>query len=267
MEFRIHHRKVTESTNADARAGRAGDVYTADEQTAGRGRLDHRWLSAPGENLMMSAVFDVDGMPLEVAATFPLMVGLAVRDAVEGLLPSGAPKVLLKWPNDVLAAGRKLAGILCERRGGLVVAGIGLNVNQTDFAPEIAERATSLAVLRGRRGDVAVDEARDAVLRALAARYSVWREGGFAAMHGEYSAVDALAGRIVEVALNDGDATPARGLCGGVAPDGSLIVGGSPVFAGEAHVIAFHANDPNQISLKRAVKGRCCFPSVAGVCN
>ena len=59
----VYHKAVTESTNLDARAGKPGDVFTADEQTAGRGRLDHTWLSQPGKNLMMSVVLDVSRFP------------------------------------------------------------------------------------------------------------------------------------------------------------------------------------------------------------
>ena len=149
MTFNLHHKAVTTSTNLDAREGAPGDVFTADEQTAGRGRLDHRWLSPPGKNLMMSAVFDVKGFDSERISTFPLIVGLAVREAIMYFVPPNPPAVLLKWPNDVLADGRKIAGILCERTGDRVIAGIGLNVNQTEFDEEIAARATSLALLRG----------------------------------------------------------------------------------------------------------------------
>ena len=78
MTWRIHHRDVTASTNLDARAGFPGDVFTADEQTAGRGRLDHAWHSAPGANLMFSAVLDVSGLAPDAVATLPLVVGLAV---------------------------------------------------------------------------------------------------------------------------------------------------------------------------------------------
>ena len=86
MTFTLRHKAVTTSTNLDAREGAPGDVFTADEQTAGRGRLDHRWLSPPGKNLMMSVVFDVDGLAPEHVSTFPLMVGLAVRDALLGFM-------------------------------------------------------------------------------------------------------------------------------------------------------------------------------------
>ena len=73
--WRITHFAETASTNLLAKEGRPGDVFTADYQSAGRGRLDHRWISPPGENLMMSAVVDVAGMDPQEAATLPLAVG------------------------------------------------------------------------------------------------------------------------------------------------------------------------------------------------
>ena len=167
MTWTIHHKAVTASTNLDARAGRPGDVFTADFQTAGRGRLDHKWLSAAGENLMLSAVLDVADIPPDQVATLPLAVGLAV---LRGLSPflRGPSAAALKWPNDVLVGGRKIAGILCERHGELVIAGLGVNVRQRTFAKEIEDRATSLAVL----GPVPrVAEVRDAVLTALPAEW------------------------------------------------------------------------------------------------
>ena len=94
MNWRIFHRAATESTNTDARAGMPGDVFTADFQTAGRGRLDHRWESTKGENLMMSAVLDVADLAPERAATLPLVVGLAVADALRF-----AGEMRLKWPS------------------------------------------------------------------------------------------------------------------------------------------------------------------------
>ena len=92
----IHHKPETASTNIDARAGRHGDVFTADFQTAGRGRLDHKWLSAPGENLMLSAVLDVGDCPPDRVATLPLVVGLAVIEGLSPLLPKGLSPQLIK---------------------------------------------------------------------------------------------------------------------------------------------------------------------------
>lgn len=234
MTFRIHHRAVTRSTNLDAREGVPGDVFTADEQTAGRGRLDHRWLSAPGANLMLSAVLDVADLPPEQVATLPLAVGLAVHAAIARFLPGG--EIRLKWPNDVLVGGHKIAGILCERNGDGVIAGVGVNVNQTAFAPEIADRATSLA----REGAAtSVAEMRDAVLAELDRVHGTWRTAGFAALQARYAEVDFLKGRNVSVRQTDDDETPLTGLCAGVQVDGTLCVGGRPVYAGEAHVCAY----------------------------
>ena len=267
MIWKIHHKAETVSTNLDARDGRPGDVFTADFQTAGRGRLDHKWLSPPGANLMMSAVLDVGGLSPESLATIPLVVGLAVAQAVGRFLQDGqgdgerSPrtppmegvyKPLLKWPNDVLVGGKKISGILCERHGDCVIAGIGVNVKQRKFALEIAKRATSLESLGsvpnqrdGERsprtppmdaGGVSVEAVRDAVLERLGALYAVWRNEGFAAVYPAIQAIDCLRGQTLSVRQIDDDNEPIRGVCGGIQPDGSLRVGETDVYAGEAHV-------------------------------
>jgi BirA family biotin operon repressor/biotin-[acetyl-CoA-carboxylase] ligase len=247
--WRITHVEETESTNLLARSGRPGDVFTADYQTAGRGRLDHRWLAARGQNLMMSAVIDVGGMEAEHAATLPLAVGLAVVEALRNLggtsscssafsvaqkrdPPEKGFDFRLKWPNDVLAGGRKLAGILCERHGDNAIVGIGVNVRQREFPVEIAGRATSLALLGSGTG---VAEVRDAVLDALSQVVSVWRSG-FASVYPRIASIDCLAGRDIAIRQMDAAAPSASGVCGGIQPDGSLLVGGESIWAGEAHV-------------------------------
>ena len=229
MNWRIHHKATTLSTNLDARVGAPGDVYVADFQSAGRGRLDHRWLSSPGENLMMSAVVSVAGHAPESVATLPLIVGLAVA---KGLPSDQLPE--LKWPNDVMVGGRKIAGILCERVDDCVIVGIGVNVNQREFPREISDRATSLGLLAGR--DVDVAKVRDLVLASLGEWYGFWLESGFAAAYPEIAAIDWLRGKIVSVIQTDGDPLPINGQSAGILPDGSLDVGGVRVYAGEAHV-------------------------------
>ena len=229
----IHRLDVTDSTNIAARAGRPGDVFTAERQLAGRGRLDHTWHSAPGANLTFSVVLAASERPPEEVATVPLVVGLATLKALAVLLPREV-KAALKWPNDVLADGRKIAGILCERHGDNIIAGVGVNVNETDFPAEIATRATSLAALAGRQFD------RDDVLERLIASIEHWRNrwfsDGFAALHGEFAPFDWLKGRVVSVWQTDSDPAPLKGICGGIAPDGTLDIGGTRVYAGEAHV-------------------------------
>ncbi len=234
MKWRIIHESVTASTNADAHHGMPGDVFTADFQTAGRGRLDHVWKSCAGKNLMMSAVVDVSGLEPDRVATFPLVVGLSVCEALESVGRSLHPQ--LKWPNDVLVGGRKLAGILCERFGDSVIAGVGVNVGEREFPSDIADRATSLSLLLPVGTVPAVDEVRDAVLERLAANLPAWRERGLAAHLPRLAARDCLAGREIAVLRTDVDDAPARGICGGIAEDGSLLVAGERIYAGEAHV-------------------------------
>ena len=274
MNWRIHHRAETVSTNQDAWAGVPGDVYTADYQTGGRGRLDHEWLSPPGTNLLMSVVLGVEDLPPNQVATLPLVIGLAVANAVSeiwqdeascprslsaeteqdeascpqssasrqsptcvGRTPSSC-QVRLKWPNDVLVNGRKLAGILCERQGDRVIAGIGVNVGQTAFDPKIAEKATSLGVLIGPCGACPpVDEVREKLLDRIGAMYELWRRDGFGAVYPQIVAIDFLRGQTLSVLQTDDDAVPVSGFCGGIRPDGSLDVGGRPIYAGEAHVV------------------------------
>ena len=247
MNWRIHHKNETASTNIDARGGSHGDVFTADYQTAGRGRLDHKWLSPPKANLMMSVVLSVAGLSPEHVATLPLVAGLAVCKALQGIAVAGEdgrPKtedIKLKWPNDVLIDGRKVAGILCERDGDVVIVGIGVNVNQTEFSPEIADRAISLHRLieqseQSNNRTIRVSQVRNAVLGQLDKWYDTWRSGGFAAVYPEIAAIDFLKGREIAVRQTDDDAVPTVGVANGIMIDGSLDVGGVKVYAGEAHV-------------------------------
>ena len=229
----LHRLEETRSTNLEARAGRPGEVWTAEYQSAGRGRLDHRWTSPKGENLMFSAVLDASGRPPEEIATLPLVTGLAVLKALGNFVPV---PLALKWPNDVLADGRKLCGILCELCGQNVIAGVGINVNETAFPAALRDRATSLALLKGAPLDR--EKVLAAVLESVFALTDRWRREGFAALHPEFAACDALKGRSVAVLRTDADAHPLSGLCGGIAPDGSLLVAGERVYAGEAHVVA-----------------------------
>lgn len=140
----------TGSTNADlagrARAGAGpGAVLLADVQTAGRGRRDRVWTAPPGTGIALSALVRPD-VALARWTWLPLLTGLAVSDAIRQRAELSAD---LKWPNDVLVAGRKLGGILIERveapDGPLCVVGIGINVTLTrDQLP--VPTATSLAL-------------------------------------------------------------------------------------------------------------------------
>ena len=175
----------------------------------------------------MSAVLDVGEIAPEEVATLPLVVGLSVIKALPERIRG--EKLTLKWPNDVLLGNRKLSGILCQRRGDLVIAGIGVNVKAQEFAPEIAARATYL-------GMDSVEKVRDLILKSLGEYYGKWREQGFAALHRELSELDSLRGRTVTVSRVDDDAEAITGECAGIMLSGALNVGGCEVYAGEAHV-------------------------------
>lgn len=154
---RTHHVTCTSTSDlalAAARAGAAhGTVITAGAQTAGRGRLGRAWASPPGASVYLSAVIRA-ARPLAELAPLTLAIGVGVVDAAR----AAGVAATLKWPNDVLVGERKLAGVLCEVAGdGCVVAGIGVNVNagRDAWPPEVAARATSLALELGHPVDFA----------------------------------------------------------------------------------------------------------------
>ncbi len=133
----------------------AGIVVFAEEQTAGRGRLGRRWQSDPRLGLWFSLLLRPE-MPLAQWPRLTLWIAWAVAHGIrryaEEFLPRGAPEIMLKWPNDLHASGRKLAGILTETSLGenrYAVAGIGLNVNHPEFPPPLDATATSLRIQTG----------------------------------------------------------------------------------------------------------------------
>lgn len=129
-------------------------VVVADRQSAGRGRRGRRWVSDTPRGLWFTVAWEVgEG----VAGGLPLRVGLGVAGAVESVAPG--LRVAVKWPNDLVVDGRKLGGILCERRGDHALVGVGLNLNHErgDFPVALRAAASSIRLLTGRpvpRGSV-----------------------------------------------------------------------------------------------------------------
>ncbi|MHB2021972.1 MAG: biotin--[acetyl-CoA-carboxylase] ligase [Mycobacteriales bacterium] len=160
----------TPSTNsvlaAAARAGEPeGSVVVAAEQTAGRGRLGRSWL-APGDSGLAFSVLLRPDRPADQLGYLPLIAGVAVLEAVAPFMRS---PIWLKWPNDVMVAEGKLAGILSELVAGAVVIGIGLNVHDHPALPAGAASVGAGAASAPRRTSVLA-----AVLAALADRYRDW---------------------------------------------------------------------------------------------
>ena len=150
-----------------------GAVAVAEEQTEGRGRLGRRWYAAPHTSVLCS----VNLRPAVDSARLPelsLVAGAACAEAIEAV---AGLRTDLKYPNDVLIGGRKVAGILAEAREGRVVLGIGINANMTaDQLPqEVDTPATSLLVETGREVDRA--ELLVTLLEHLERRYDDWLRG------------------------------------------------------------------------------------------
>lgn len=220
----------TGSTNADllaaARAGAADrTVLVAEQQDAGRGRLDRRWASPPGAGLTFSVLLRPRAVPRERIGWLPLLAGVSVVRAVRSLTPVDAA---LKWPNDVLLGPdqAKGAGLLAEladagREPG-VVLGIGLNVHN---APEeLPAGATSLAA---QGADVSRDELLAALLRELLADEADWRAAGgdpdATGLRAGYRAVCATLGVPVRIEL-PGSERALEVVAQDVDEDGRLVV-------------------------------------------
>jgi BirA family biotin operon repressor/biotin-[acetyl-CoA-carboxylase] ligase len=156
FDAQVHHFYKIGSTNTAAMAAAAegapeGSVFLAEEQTAGRGRGAHSWQSARSAGIYCSVILRPVLPPSEVLV-LSLAAGLAVRAAIEQV--NARVNVDLKWPNDVLIAGKKVCGILTEMnaeatRVRYVVVGVGINVNQAKFPEELQHQATSLLLATG----------------------------------------------------------------------------------------------------------------------
>ena len=217
---RVHLRTV-DSTNERARqlaAGGAphGTVVTAREQTAGRGRQGRRWTAPAGRAILCSVVLR------DPPRLLPLATGVAVAEVT-------GPEAMLKWPNDVLLDGRKVAGILVEGRPqeGWAVVGIGLNVavREDDFPTELRGLAGTLGL---RPQDV--ERVLEGLLEALARWVSAPPERVLDAVR----ARDALHGQSVRWSGGQGEAA-------GVDENGRLVVVGEQgevaLEAGEVHLV------------------------------
>ncbi len=215
----IVHVAVVESTQTIAwrlAAEGAPDrtVVVADHQSAGRGRRGRAWTDESGTSLLASILVR-PRVPPRLWPALSLTTAVAVAEALHRC--SGLD-TRLKWPNDVRVRGRKIAGILVESRVGDepgLVIGIGVNLAQTAFPPELADRATSVALETG------AAPARDVVLAAVLDEFDAWRgrlEGeGFDPVRARWLALADTIGHTITI---DG----AIGVAIDLAPDGALLV-------------------------------------------
>ncbi|TDU06253.1 BirA family biotin operon repressor/biotin-[acetyl-CoA-carboxylase] ligase [Streptomyces sp. 846.5] len=229
----------TGSTNSDlaaeaARGAAAGAVLVAEEQTAGRGRLERRWSAPARSGVFLSMLLRPDGVSKQRWGWLPLLVGVAAASAVSQV---AGVEVRLKWPNDLLVdvggEERKLGGILAELAGDAVVVGIGLNVSLRE--DELPVPGAGSLVLAG-----ATVTDRETLLRALLRTfdelYADWAGAAgdpeASGLRAAYAAQCATLGRSVRVELPGG-----RELLGeavAVDGDGRLVVRDG---AGEEHAV------------------------------
>lgn len=212
--LKLHWFPRLASTNALALADPwpQGTVIAADCQDRGRGRLGRVWQSPPGLNLYFSLVF-YPTLPRENWGGFSLAAGVAVGRTLLQLLPG----IGLKWPNDLLASGGKLGGILLEATGEKLVAGIGLNVNQQSFPSEL--NASSLKICSGYewRRDRLLAQLAPAVLGGL----NLWDQGQLEQVLGMWRRLDVVLGNLV-TATRGSEVISGKAL--NVGTEGQLIV-------------------------------------------
>ncbi len=222
----VHYFDVVGSTNVEARrfaheGAPEGTLIVADAQTKGRGRLERSWVSPAKGGLYLSLILRPD-RTADWLPKLTLAAGVSVANAIlrTGLTPQ------LKWPNDVLIAGQKTAGILSEaefseRQIAFAILGIGINVNikKDEFPVSIRNTATSLRLSLGQ--PVSRVGLLQTLLVELEQCYESLQTGGFANVLQTWSEFDTTLGREVEVFLPAGRV---KGMAEALDTDGTLLV-------------------------------------------
>lgn len=227
----LHCHEELGSTNDEARAladadAEHGEVVVAERQTGGRGRRGRSWISPPRRNVAFSVILRPQELPPARAPELTLVAAVAVCEA---LRHSGVPAGI-KWPNDVLVGGRKIAGILTELsaeadRVHWVVVGVGVNVNTRpeDFPPELRGEATSILIERDHPSPRALFLA--ACLSELEAWYDRHAEEGFEPIRQAWRERSVTLGQQVRITT---DGQEVVGLAEDIDETGALLVRTAP---------------------------------------
>lgn len=194
----------------------SGTVVGADGQVAGVGRHGHAWHSEAEAGLYVSVVLRL-AIPANALPVVMLALGVATQEAISEVTGLAAD---LRWPNDVMIAGKKCAGILAQMEGSAVIAGIGINVNHSIFPREIEPLATSL-LLQGKRG-VSRENLFVTLLQSVDACCKILTEQGADAILRMFTRASSYAeGRRVRV---EKDGAVIEGTTCGLDPAGFLVV-------------------------------------------
>ncbi len=214
-----------------------GATAAADSQRVGRGRFQREWFSPPGVNVYLSVLLK-PAVPPMLAPPLSLVAAAAVLRAVHAM---GGGEACVKWPNDILWQGKKLAGILCEMsaeadRVHAVILGIGVNANLTAFPESLAQTATSLHEALG--CPVSVPALTAEILNRLDEEYATWSRDGLSGSVSFLNRHSMLTGHEVSIALLH---DTIRGRVGCITGDGMLrltLADGSTrdITSGEVHL-------------------------------
>jgi BirA family transcriptional regulator, biotin operon repressor / biotin---[acetyl-CoA-carboxylase] ligase len=211
----VHWRRTLDTTMREAarlanEGAPVGTIVGAEEQTSGQGRHGHSWHSPAGEGLYFTVILRPTLTPQQLPLV-TLALGCAVHDALHILTGIYAD---LRWPNDVLINEKKVCGILTHLEGKAVLAGVGLNVNQEAFPPELKAIATSLKMETGQEHD------REAMLRFLAS--SIDSQVNILTRAGAKSLIHHFAARSSYVERKRVEVDGVRGTTAGLTVDGFL---------------------------------------------
>ena len=229
----IYHLDITTSTNDDARDNkyREGDVVWADFQTAGRGQRGHEWHSRKGENLTFSVVLEPTFVPIAEQFSVSEVVALSLVD----MLAEYGIEAKIKWTNDIYVGDKKLVGILIEHSLAQAtlrrtIVGVGINVNQTEFAPSLPN-PVSMAQLLGQ--DLNAEKVLNCFLKHLQQNYEHLhkiKNSRFSILDSQFNSENTLHNRYNELlyrlneyhiyALSSGEKFKAKIL--GTTPSGAL---------------------------------------------
>jgi len=198
-----------------------GTVVVAEEQTAGRGRLGRSWESEPQANLLFSLLLRPYFLQRDEIFILTFAAAVSVADAIEKVAQM---KPQLKWPNDVLLENKKVSGILLEANfdeGILshVVLGIGVNVNQLKFSPDISDRATSLSLFTGKKIDR--DGLLSVILSDFSSVYELLQTRNFYSVMKKWRDRSIMEGKKIRVSLAG---KIFEGTCDDIMDDGTLVL-------------------------------------------
>ena len=200
---KIHHLMETASTNTTAKelaihGAPEGTLVVSERQTRGKGRLGREWFSPPGEGIYLSIILRPSVSPAEA----PKITLLAAVAMAEALREAAGVQALIKWPNDILLGGKKVAGILTEISTEMdaidyLVIGLGVNVNMGSFPAELREKATSLRI------ETAEEHSRAGLIRAFLAwfehYYGMFQRSDFEPILERWRQLSRITGRRITV--------------------------------------------------------------------